>query len=431
MNDNNYEDRELQSLQEAYEEPKKPKTKKRVSILTTVIIAILVAIVTFQVTFIAVDSAYSKKMNEAISAAGYDSELFVRLSELVSIYNSKYIGEMDEQKTIEYVLDAYVASIDKYGQYLTDEEFDALMTDYNAELVGIGVHVIYNADYNCIEIVNVMPDSPAMEAGVEPGDLVVYVGEQSVAELGYYPAIDLIKGEIGTYAEFTVYRGKDYSEVIEFSVRRDKVTEQTVMHHVISFDETVGYVKILNFDNGTYEQFVAAVNELQNSGCEQFIIDVRYNPGGLLTSVVDVLDYLLPAGPIVRLVDNEGNEEVINSDAGYANLDFVVICNGSTASAGELFTSAIMDYDAALVIGEVTYGKGTVQSISALGQGGGLSISYKLYSPPYSDNFEGVGIKPDIVEPLSEELADKSVFKITDEEDNQIGRAIKALKTGK
>lgn len=429
MNDNNYEDRELETLQEAYEEPK--KSKKRVSILTTVVIALLVAIVTFQVTFIAVDNAYDKKYSQAISDAGYNSELFVRLSELVATYNSKYIGETDEQKTIEYVLDAYVASIDKYGQYLTDEEFEALMTDYNAELVGIGVHVIYNSDYNCIEIVNVMPDSPAMEAGVEPGDLVVYVGDKSVAELGYYPAIDLIKGEVGTYAEFTVYRGENYSEIVEFSVKRDKVTEQTVMHHVISFDETVGYVKLLSFDNGTYQQFVEAINALQKEGCTRFIIDVRYNPGGLLTSVVDVLDYLLPEGPIVRMVDKNGNEEVINSDAGHADLDFVVLCNGSTASAGELFTAAIMDYDAALVIGEVTYGKGTVQNIFALEQGGGLSISYKLYSPPYSDNFEGVGITPDIVLPLAEELANKSVFKITDEEDNQIGRAVEALNTGK
>lgn len=436
MNDNNYEDREFaENFSEAMaenEEPTAPKkSKKRVSVLTTVVIALLTAIITFQITFVAVDNAYDKKYNEALQNAGYDSELFTRLSELVSIYKSTYIGQIDDEKAVESVLDAYVASIDKYGQYLTDEEFEAMMTDYDAELVGIGVHVIYNADYNCIEIVNVMPDSPAMKAGVEPGDLVVYVGDKSVAELGYYPAIDLIKGEVGTYAEFTVYRGKDYSEVVEFSVKRDKVTEQTVMHHVISYDETVGYIKILNFDNGTYGQFVSAVEALRAEGCTRLVLDVRYNPGGLLTSVTDVLDYILPEGPIVRLVDNKGNEEVEYSDERFLDMDFVVICNGNTASAGELFTSAIKDYDAALIVGEQTYGKGTVQRIAALGQGGALSISYKLYSPPYSDNFEGVGITPDIIEPLDEELLEKSVFKITDEEDNQLRRAIKALNEGK
>ncbi len=430
MNDNNEYSLEEVELLEAYAEKEK-KPKKRVSILATVIIAILTALITFQITFIAVDEAYEDKYKEYLAVEGYDSELFTRLAELVANYQTRYIGEIDEEKTIEWVLDAYVASIDKYGQYLTDEEFEALMTDYDAEVVGIGVHVIYNGDYNCIEVVNVMPDSPAEKAGVMPGDLIVYVGEESVAELGYYPAIDLIKGEVGTYAEFTVYRGTNYSEVVEFSVCRDVVKEQTVLHHVVSFDDTVGYIKILSFDNGTYDQFTEAVEALKAEGCTRLVLDVRYNPGGLLSSVTDVLDYILPEGPIVRLVDNKGNEETAYSDANFLDMDMVVLCNGSTASAGELFTAAIMDYDAALVVGVKTYGKGTVQNIAALNEGGALSISYKLYSPPYSDNFEGVGITPDIVIELDEALVDKNIYKITDEEDNQLRRAVEALNTGK
>lgn len=424
---------------EPEKKPKEKKEKKKISLGLAILVILLAMLITFQITFIATNNAakakYDKKYEELVQsqvgAVPGDSELFSRLAELVSLYEANYIGEIDDEKVIEYVLDAYVASIDKYGSYLTDEEFAEMMKDYNAQLEGIGVHVIYNGDYGCIEIVSVMPDSPAMEAGVEPGDLIMYVEGKSVAELGYYPAINLIKGEKGTYANFTVYRGENYSEVVEFSVKRDVITEQTVMHHVVSFDKTVGYVKIISFDSGTAEQFKSAVKELQKSGCTSLVLDVRYNPGGLLTSVVDVLDYILPEGPIVRTVDKYGNEEVEYSDKKFLDMDIVVLCNGSTASAGELFTAAIKDYKAGLVVGTQTYGKGTVQNIGALQLGGAVSISYKMYSPPYSDNYEGVGITPDIVIELDESLADKNIYKITDEEDNQLKRAVEALKNGK
>lgn len=430
------EETETGEIPDPEKKPKKKKEPKKISLGLAILVILLAVLITFQITFIATNNANREKCEEAIKNSQLgtvpaDSELFARLSELVALYEANYIGEIDDEKVIEYVLDAYVASIDKYGSYLTDEEFAEMMKDYNAQLEGIGVHVIYNGDYGCIEIVSVMPDSPAMEAGVEPGDLIVYVEGQSVAELGYYPAINLIKGEKGTYANFTVYRGENYSEVVEFSVKRDVITEQTVMHHVVAFDKTVGYVKILSFDSGTADQFKEAVEDLQNSGCTRLVLDVRYNPGGLLTSVVDVLDYILPEGPIVRTVDKYGNEEVEYSDKKFLDMDLVVLCNGSTASAGELFTAAIKDYKAGLIVGTQTYGKGTVQNIGALQLGGAVSISYKMYSPPYSDNYEGVGITPDIVIELDEALADKNIYKITDEEDNQLKRAVEALNNGK
>ncbi len=432
FNEGGFEESELStSVPEQTPPEKKKKEKKKVSLGVSILVTVLAVIITFQITFIATNNAYKAKYNELVENLVGESELFARLGELVDLYENNYIGEIDQDKVIEYVLDAYVASIDKYGSYLTDEEYAEMMQDYNAELEGIGVHVIYNGDYGCIEVVAVMPDSPALEAGVEPGDLIAYVEGQSVAELGYYPAINLVKGEKGTYVNFTVYRGENYSEVIEFTVMRDVVTEQTVMHHVVSFDETVGYIKIISFDNGTPDQFKDAVESLRESGCTSLVLDVRYNPGGLLTSVVEILDYILPEGPIVRLVDKSGEEQVIYSDTDCLNMDIVVLCNGSTASAGELFTAAIKDYNLGLVVGTQTYGKGTVQSIGALQLGGAVSISYKMYNPPYSDNYEGIGITPDIVIELDEALASKNIYKITDDEDNQLHRAVEALKNGK
>ena len=396
---------------------------KRISIWATIGIAVISVIITFQITFIAVDHAYDQKLKDSSG-----SEIEQKLREIMDLYHELYIGELDESDALENVVDAYVASVDKYGAYLTPEEYAARMADNNAEVEGIGVHVIYNADYASIEVVNIMPDSPAEAAGILPGDLIIEIEGQSVAEIGYYPAIDLVKGERGTYVKLKIRRGENYAEEKEFSVMRDKVTEQTVLHHVTEADKTIGYIKILSFDTGTVGQFTSAVDDLREQGCDKLVLDVRNNPGGLLNSVTAILDYILPEGPIVRLIDKSDKVETIESDEACLDMKMVVVCNENTASAGELFTSAIKDYKLAKVVGTVTYGKGTVQQIRRLPDGDALSISYKMYSPPYSDNYEGIGITPDIVIEMDESVANVNLYKVPEAEDTQLMRAIEELK---
>ena len=171
-----------------------------------------------------------------------------------------------------------------------------------------------------------------------------------------------------------------------------------------------------------------AIADLTAKGAKSLIFDVRYNPGGALTGIVDTLDYLLPEGPIIRIVDREGNEEVIESDADWLDIPMAVLVNGSTASAAELFTSALQDYEMAVVIGTTTYGKGTMQSVVSLPDGSGISISYRMYNPPYSPNYEGIGITPDITLDLDASLAEKNFYKITDDEDNQLQMAVSILR---
>ena len=156
------------------------------------------------------------------------------------------------------------------------------------------------------------------------------------------------------------------------------------MYHVYDADKTIGVVKILSFDKKTPEQFKAACEDLLSGGCEKLVFDLRYNPGGDLDAITEVLDYLLPEGPIVHIVDAEGKEEVISSDANELDVPMMVLCNGSTASAGELFTCALQDYGKAEIVGTQTYGKGTMQTIISLPDNTGLGISYRMYDPPYS-----------------------------------------------
>ncbi len=393
---------------------------KKISIGAAVVLMLLAALVTFQITYVGLGNKYRKELNSVVSA----EQLFNKLSYVDSLYRQLYIGEIDEETLTDETIRGYVYGTgDKYAYYLDREQYAELVSDTNAEMQGIGVYVIYQNDL--IEVISVMPDSPALEAGIEPGDLVVYVNGESVAELGYNAAISKLKGEAGTYAEFTVLRGE---ELLDFRIKRGYVNEQSVMSHVLESDKTIGIVKILSFDLGTPDQFREACQNLIDSGVKKLIFDVRYNPGGDLRSIVSILDYLLPEGPIVRITDKDGNVvETYESDADSLDLPMCVLTNGSTASAAELFTSALKDYKKATVVGTNTYGKGTVQTVIGLPDGSGIGISYRLYNPPFSDNYEGVGIAPDFEVELDRSLEGKNIYKITDSEDNQLQKAVEIL----
>ena len=401
--------------------------KKKMPAGVAVILILVAALLTFQITYVGLSASYRAKLNEAYE----DVARYNKLLEVDSLFRSLYVGEIDDDALMDGILAGYTAgSGDRYAAYYDAESFRTYMDSMNGDMQGIGVNVIYNSEYGAIEIINVMPDSPALEAGVEPGDLIVYVGEEeeSVAELGYYGALSKLQGKAGTTAVFTVARGKNYSERKSFSILRGYVTEQSVLHHVCTLDSTVGVIKITGFDKATPEQFIAAVEELLGGGCDSLIVDVRYNPGGELTSICTILDYLLPEGPVIRTVDRDGKEETIyTSDKNELDVPMAVLVNGSTASAGELFCSSLQDYHKATLVGTQTYGKGCMQTIRQLSDGSGLSVTYRYYCPPFSDNYDGIGVTPDIVVEPEGALLEKNIYKVTDDEDNQLRAALAAL----
>ena len=410
--------------------------KKTFSLGTVIAIVLISVILTFQITYVAVAGIYADHYStNGTSNAETDSDFMTnvieRLSALDTKFRNLYIGELDDEVLIDYILKGYVAGTgDKFGAYYTDNEFDSFMSDLSGETEGIGVSVIYNTDYQCIEIINVMSDSPALEAGLQAGDLIVYIGEEkeSVASLGYNAALAKLRGAAGTEAVFSVIRNEDTSNILEFSITRAKVEEINVFSHVCELDSTVGIIKLTAFDYKTPDQFKGAMESLASEGCDKFIIDVRYNPGGELQSVVSILDYLLPEGPIIRIFDADDNlVKQYSSDAECVDYPIAVVTNSSTASAAELFTSALRDYDKAIVVGNTTYGKGCMQTTVELPDGGALSVTYRMYKPPFSEGYHEIGITPDIVLDLDEALAGKNVYKITDEEDNQLRAALDAL----
>ncbi|MBQ4575922.1 MAG: S41 family peptidase [Clostridia bacterium] len=394
---------------------------KKISLGTTIVLMLLAVILTFQITYLAVNNKYSQRMNELTA----ENNAYEKLSAVDAAFRSLYIGEIDEKQVTDGIIAGYIAGTgDKYATYMNTEAYEEFMSSQRGEGQGIGVLVIQNDEYNVIEVISVMPNSGALEAGIEPGDLIIGIDGQDAAQLGYYNSVAAVKGEIGTTVKLTVLRG---NETLEFEVLRGTVETITVMSHMVEGSADVGYIKILQFTSVTPEQFKAAIAELQGLGATKFVFDVRYNPGGELNSITTILDYLLPEGPIIRVVDGEGNEEVTYSDAASFDAPIAVLVNGSTASAAELFSCALKDYNKATLVGTTTYGKGTMQTVIPLSDNSAFSVSYRMYNPPYSDNYEGIGITPDIEVELDEALVNKNIYKITDAEDNQLQAALAAL----
>ncbi len=394
---------------------------RKISVGSVIVILALAVLITFQLTYMTVNNKYEKALNEL-----KDTQLlYDKLASVDSVYRSSYIGEIDESKLVDSVLKGYVEGTgDKYGAYYNRDEFAQLVKDSNAQLVGIGINVIYDYEYAAIRIINVMPDSPALEAGLMPGDIIAYVNGQPVSELSYSNALNMLRGEEKTFAEMTVLRD---SALIDYRIERRKITEYTVYSRVYSNDKTVGIIQILEFDMGTPQQFKAALKEQISNGVEKLVVDVRNNPGGQLDSIKEVLDYLLPEGAIIRIYDAAGNEKILASDAECIDMPMMVLINENTASAAELFASALRDYDKAKLVGKTTYGKGTMQTMIPLYDGSAISISQDMYSPPVSDNYEGIGVAPDIEVSLDGQLANESVFLLTDTEDAQLIAAIEEL----
>ncbi|MBE6679897.1 MAG: S41 family peptidase [Ruminococcaceae bacterium] len=421
---------------------------KRISVFTAATLLVAVATVTFICTLlfggglvyasdnVAVETTVAEttaapevkepSMDEIISAVSK------RVTELAYYYSKYYVGTVDIDDIVEGVAEGFVAySGDKYGQYHTAEEYKELTADYTGEFAGIGVSVTYNADYAAIEIMNVLPNSPALEAGLLPNDLIIAVEGESVGYLGYNEAINRIRGEIGTTVTVAVVRDEDFSKRFDVTLTRRIVEEQSVTYKEIKADflaNPLAYISVTTFNNKTPEQFKNAIGDGVLAKAHGFIIDMRNNGGGTLTSVLQMLDLLLPEGPMVRIQYKNGEETVYKSDAKCVDVPIVVLVNGNTASAAELFTSSLRDYGRAFVVGDVTFGKGTVQTIVPLRGGSALRISTSMYAPPFSDNFEGVGITPDVEVSLADEFKNVNIFNLKYEDDVQLQAAVNMYK---
>jgi len=348
-----------------------------------------------------------------------------KIQEVISVIDSKYIGEVEISDLVDGAIEGVLNSIDDdYARYISQEEYEQMLVSGTEEYVGIGVHISRDSITNSMVIISVMPDSPAKEAGIISGDIILSIDGNEVTAENYTESVNRLKGKEGTKAILTIKRGE---ETISKTVTRKKITANNVESSVI--DNKFGYIRILEFENDIYNQFKKEYeNLINNNKVKGLIIDVRNNPGGIVSETVKIADLLCSKGKILETVYRDGQKKVYMSDDKCAEIPITILVNEGSASASEILAGAIKDLKQGAVIGNKTFGKGIVQSIVPLDSGGAISVTTAKYYTASGIEIHGNGINPDIVVEVSD---GNRGLTINLKDDQQILKAIEVLKNVK
>ncbi len=343
-----------------------------------------------------------------------------KLKEIERLIEDNYLGEAQEDRLQTGIYAGYVAGLgDPYSVYYNEEATKTLWESTAGEYDGIGAVMSRAQDSGIITVSQVYKGSPAEEAGLKDGDILYKVDGREVAGRDLADVVGDIKGKRGTEVELTALRGDDAREVTVTAVR-DTVEYPTVEHEML--EEKIGYIRILEFDSVTYDQYMEAFEELERQGMERLIVDLRGNPGGGFQTVCSILDEILPEGLIVQTEDKNGGRREIKSDEEHKiDMPLVVLVNESSASASEIFAGAVQDYGIGKIVGATTYGKGVVQEIFDLGDGTCVKLTVSEYFTPKGRSINELGIEPDVEVGYE---ADESA----PESDNQLDAAIETVK---
>ena len=406
------------------DENKINKSKIISDALTLTIAAVFTAIIVFCLFLVAKPLIYGNNSKTIFSKyTGNEKKLVDAVVEIYEKLDKDFMGQIDIYAQIDGALAGIASATDDvYTRYLDDDEYNELLTSGTETFSGIGVRLTYNKDYQAIELVGIMPDSPAQEAGLQKGDYIIKVGDISVTKDTYKECVDAIKGEENTTVKLTVYRN---SETKEYEVVRKKIKDNNVESELL--DGNIGYIKVLQFENEIYSQFKNEFDKYKDS-CNGLIIDLRDNPGGLVTETIKMLDLFLPESEVLKLVYNDGTTKVYKcKDSMEYNKPLVILVNENSASAAEIFSSAIKDSKKGILIGTKTYGKGIVQDVSKLSVRGAVSITVAKYYTASGIEIHKNGIEPDINVTLDDSVKNLNV--IPKDKDNQLQEAINYIKS--
>lgn len=347
-----------------------------------------------------------------------------KTKEIETLINQYYLDEIDEQQIEDTMYTGLVAGLDDpYSVYYTEEELKTMEESTSGEYSGIGATLTQNPDTKEMSVVSCFENTPAEEAGLLPGDIIVGWNGSSVEGMELSELVSKIKTDPDEHLTLEIERDGDTMEV---ELTRREVEIPTVESEMLH--DQIGYIKLLEFDEVTAEQFRAALDQLEEQGMEKLIIDVRDNPGGVLQTVCDMLDELLPEGLIVYTEDKDGNKKEYTSDEAHQfTKPMAVLTNENSASASEIFAGAIQDYSLGTIVGTTTFGKGIVQRIFYLSDGTGVKLTVAKYYTPKGHDIHKKGITPDVEVELDENLKNK--ITISHDEDNQLQKAIKILQS--
>lgn len=318
-----------------------------------------------------------------------------------------FLWPPERETLIEGMIHGIVDSLgDRYSRYLPPERYQQFRESFSGTYGGIGIYADFVDD--TVIVVSTMPDTPGERAGLRENDAIIGVNGQNVTGMSINDIIDMIRGEAGTEVELTIRRGSD--NVFTVSIVRERISSPTVFAEMLEEHPEIAYLRIAVFTQQTYREFADKMNTLLESDPQGLIVDLRSNPGGDLESFVNVTGSFTPEGPVLHQVNRAGEIRSIVTSGNRFDFPIVLLINGNTASAAEAMTGALQDYGVAFVIGETTFGKGIVQTIFPLGNGGGLELTTDQYLTPLKRNIHDVGIAPDLkVSLTSDDLTDKQL----------------------
>ena len=342
-------------------------------------------------------------------------------SEVLDKVNNEYVEEIDHSKAMDAAINGVLQSLDPYSAYMSPEIFKEMLTETSGEFGGLGIEV--GMEFGVVKVISPIDNTPAEEAGVKAGDYIVKINDIQVQGKTLTEAVELMRGPVGSTIKITVRR-RNVKKAIIFNITREIIKIESVKSKII--EDTVGYIRLTSFNENSADQIKEKIKELrQNKKIEKYILDLRNNPGGLLSQAIKISDFFLNNGEIVSTKSRKKKEnrkwfarkgDIIDGET------LIVLINYGSASAAEIVAGALRDHKRAILIGEKSFGKGSVQSIIPLKNKGAIRLTISKYYLPSGKSISEVGITPDI------EIAESSEdFRMNTKTDNQLDFAIKLL----
>ena len=343
-------------------------------------------------------------------------DLFGEVLEKIS---KEYVDEVDQSKSMDSAINGLLQSLDPYSAYMTPESFEGMQTETSGEFGGLGIEVGMEA--GVVKVISPIDNTPASKAGLKAGDYIVKINNTQVQGKSLMQAVDLMRGPVGSSIEITVRR-RGVKKALIFNITREVIQVQSVKSELI--DNNIGYIRLTSFNENSSEQIKEKINKLnKNKDLKGYILDLRNNPGGLLSQAIKISDFFLENGEIVSTRSRQASEnrkwfakkgDLTNGKT------LIILINYGSASASEIVAGALKDHKRAIILGENSYGKGSVQSIIPLKNRGAIRLTIAKYYLPSGKSISEVGVTPDI------EVAEGSDdFKFNSETDNQLNFAIK------
>jgi len=352
------------------------------------------------------------------------NELYEKIDlfgEVLEKIKKDYVDDVDESEMMDSAINGVLQSLDPYSAYMSPELFKEMQTDTRGEFGGLGIEI--GMESGLVKVIAPIDDTPAAKAGIKAGDYIIKIGKDQVQGKSLMEAVKLMRGPVDTSIKLTIRR-KNIKKPLEFKITRKIIEVKSVNSEILGKKKNLGYIRLKSFNENSDKQFLRIVKKFEkDSKIKGYILDLRNNPGGLLTQAINITDFFLDDGEIVSTKGRKISETrkfFARKGDEIKGKPIIVLINNGSASASEIFAGALKDHKRAIILGENSYGKGSVQSIIPLRNGGGMRLTISKYYLPSGNSISEIGVAPDIV---VEETSDN--FKINSKNDNQLNYALK------